>query len=283
MTPQRTGLGKGLDALIPGGMGTSAAAGGVLQVRVNQVVRNPRQPRLDFDAAELADLAASIREHGVIQPLIVAAAADGRYTLIAGERRLQAAQQAGLQSVPVLVRDATSREFLELALVENIQRSDLNALEQAEAYRQLVEEFELSHEAVAKRVGKSRAAVTNTLRLLGLADGVKQALIDGEISEGHARALLALTNVKGQEAALRTIIKSNLNVRQTEDLARKLHGLTQPKKGKPGASAEVVDVERRLRLSLGTKVSLKHGKQGGTVTIHYYSDEELDALLKRLL
>jgi len=283
--PARSGLGKGLDALIPGGEAAVAtsSAGGAIHVGIDLIQRNPRQPRNDFHKGQLAELAASIREHGVIQPLIVAAGPGSQYTLIAGERRLQAARQAGLQSVPVLVRDASSREFLELALVENIQRADLNALEEAEAYRHLAEEFQLSHESIAKRVGKSRVAVTNTLRLLGLADGVKQALIDGSVTEGHARALLALTSLKAQEAALRTIIKHNLNVRQAEDLVRRLQGVSKPKKRKAAGSAEVLDLEKRLRQSLGTKVSLRHGKKGGTVTIHYYSDEELDAIVNKLL
>jgi ParB family chromosome partitioning protein len=281
--PARSGLGKGLDALIPGGEAPSASSGGATNVPIGLIQRNPRQPRQDFHKEQLAELAASIREHGVIQPLIVAAGPGGGYTLIAGERRLQAAQQAGLQSVPVMVRDAGSREFLELALVENIQRADLNPLEEAEAFRHLAEEFQLSHDAIARRVGKSRVAITNTLRLLGLADGAKQALIDGTVTEGHARALLSLSSLKAQEATLRTIIRHNLNVRQAEDLVRRLQGSPQPRRRKTSGSADVLDLEKRLRLSLGTKVSLRHGRKGGTVTIYYYSDEELDAIIEKLL
>jgi ParB family transcriptional regulator, chromosome partitioning protein len=284
---QRTGLGKGLDALIPSGgkvppSVATGSGGGVQQVSVDAIQRNPRQPRIHFKEEELVELAASIREHGVIQPLIVIPKPDGKFVLIAGERRWQAAQRAGLRTVPVITRQANNQEMLEVALIENVQRADLNALEEAEAYRQLVEEFGLSHEAVARRVGKSRVAVTNTLRLLGLADVVKQALVDGKVTEGHARALLALSTQKAQASALQTIINLSMSVRQAEELIRKLTGQKLIKAKKPVKNADVHDVEKRLQRSLGTKVALKHGKKGGTVTIYYYSDEELDALLEKL-
>ncbi len=285
---QRKGLGKGLDALIPTGgkipaspTPSAGGAGGVQQVSVEAIKPNPHQPRNHFKEEDLADLAASIREHGVIQPLIVTAAKDGSYTLIAGERRWQASKRAGLKTVPVIVRQASNQEMLEVALIENVQRADLNAIEEAEAYRQLVEEFGLSHEAVARRVGKNRATVTNTLRLLNAADTVKQALVDGKITEGHARALLALSTQKAQASALITILNLSLNVRQTEELIRKLSGQKPAKPKKPAHNANILDLEKRLQKSLGTKVSLKHGKKGGTVTIYYYSDEELDSLLER--
>ncbi len=280
--PQRTGLGKGLDALIP--VGSSAVSeAGVAQVALDSIQRNPRQPRQNFKESELEELVASIREHGVIQPLIVAPAAGGRYTLIAGERRWQAARRAGLRTVPVVVRNASDQQLLELALIENVQRADLNAIEEAEAYHSLVKEFGLSHEAVASRVGKSRVAVTNTLRLLDASSAVKQALVDGKITEGHARALLALNSAKAQEAALRTVVNIDMSVRQTEALARKLGGQKPASKKKPARSPNVNDIERRLRSSLGTKVALKHGKKGGALTIYYYSDEELDGILEKLL
>ena len=283
---QRTGLGKGLESLIPTGgkvpASTGSDIGGVQQVAVDAIQPNPRQPRIHFKEDELAELAASIREHGVIQPLIVMPKSDGKFILIAGERRWQASQKAGLRTVPVITRQASNQELLEIALIENVQRADLNSLEEAEAYRQLAEEFGLSHEAVAKRVGKSRVAVTNTIRLLGLADVVKQALVDGRITEGHARVLLALSTQKAQASAMQTVINLSLNVRQTEELIRKLAGQKPIKAKKPGQSPDVNDVEKRLQHSLGTKVSLKHGKNGGTVTIYYYSGEELDALLEKL-
>jgi ParB family chromosome partitioning protein len=283
---QRTGLGKGLESLIPTGgkvpASTGSDIGGVQQVAVDAIQPNPRQPRIHFKEDELAELAASIREHGVIQPLIVMPKSDGKFILIAGERRWQASQKAGLRTVPVITRQASNQELLEIALIENVQRADLNSLEEAEAYRQLAEEFGLSHEAVAKRVGKSRVAVTNTIRLLGLADVVKQALVDGRITEGHARVLLALSTQKAQASAMQTVINLSLNVRQTEELIRKLAGQKPIKAKKLGQSPDVNDVEKRLQHSLGTKVALKHGKNGGTVTIYYYSGEELDALLEKL-
>ncbi|HLA88499.1 MAG TPA: ParB/RepB/Spo0J family partition protein [Anaerolineales bacterium] len=282
---QRKGLGKGLESLIPTGgkmPSASSGAGGVQELAVELIKPNPRQPRLKFQEEELAELAASIREHGVIQPLIVLPNGDGTFILIAGERRWQAAKKAGLPTVPVITRQANNQELLEIALIENVQREDLNAMEEAEAYRQLVEDFGLSHEAVAKRVGKSRVSITNTLRLLGLAEVVKQALVDGKITEGHARALLMLSTQKAQASALQTLLNLSLSVRQAEELVRKLAGQKFIKARKPGRSADVNDVEKRLQNSLGTKVALKHGKNGGTVTIYYYSDEELDALLGKL-
>jgi ParB family chromosome partitioning protein len=280
--PPRSGLGKGLDALIPGGS-SAVVEGGVTQVAVDSIQRNPRQPRQSFQESELDELAASIREHGIIQPLIVSPASNGTYTLIAGERRWQAARRAGLRTVPVVIRNASDQQLLELALIENVQRADLNAIEEAEAFQHLVKEFGLSHEKIAASVGKSRVAVTNTIRLLDASSAVKQALVDRKISEGHARALLALSSAKAQEAALRSVVNLDLSVRQTEALVRKLGGQKPALKKKPARNPNVSDIERRLRASLGTKVALKHGKKGGTVTIHYYSDEELDALLQKLL
>ena len=280
---QKSGLGRGLGALIPGGE-NALSGNGVTLVLVDMVSPNPRQPRSMLNPEELEDLTASIRDHGVLQPLIVTPGdMDGRYVLIAGERRLEAARLAGLTSVPVLVRQASDQQRLELAIIENVQRSDLSALEQAEAYRQLAEDFDLSHEDIAARVGKSRVAVTNTLRLLKLPDVIKNALIEGRISEGHARALLALTTPEAQTAALRTVLKQELNVRQTEELVRKLSGEKPSRKPKPATVPEMAELEERLRSSLGTKVLLRSGRKGGTVTIHYYSDEELNALMERLL
>jgi ParB family chromosome partitioning protein len=281
MSP-RSGLGKGLDALIPGASGSGAGAG-ASQVALEAISHNPRQPRQTFQEDELDDLAASIREHGLIQPLVVAPAMGGTYTLIAGERRLQAARRAGLTHVPVVVRSASDQQLLELALIENVQRADLNPIEEAQAYHHLAKEFGLSHDAIAERVSKSRVAVTNTLRLLEAGSAVKQALVDGRISEGHARALLALASAKAQEAALQRVVNLDLSVRQTELLARKLAGRKPAVRRKPRRSADAADIEKRLRASLGTKVTLKPGRKGGTLTIHYYSDEELDALLERLL
>ncbi|MEO8355011.1 MAG: ParB/RepB/Spo0J family partition protein [Chloroflexota bacterium] len=280
---KRTGLGKGLDALIPTGQNAPSGDGsGSTHISVDLIQRNPRQPREKFDIEELENLAESIREHGVIQPLIVSPGQNGIYVLIAGERRLQASRKAGLKTVPVVIRHATDQQLLELALIENVQRADLNAIEEAEAYQNLAREFKMSHETIAQRVGKSRVAVTNTMRLLDASAAVKQALVDRRISEGHARALLALTTARAQEALLNQVINLDLSVRQTEVLARRYSGQKPASKRRAGTSADVNDVERRLRSSLGTKVALKHGKKGGTVTIYYYSDEELDSLLEKL-
>src|SRR5512134_1674806 len=241
--PPRSGFGKGLDALIPTGQKAASGEGGITQIPVDSIQRNPRQPRENFNNEELENLAASIREHGVIQPLIVSPGKNEIYTLIAGERRLQAARRAGLKTVPVVVRHATDQQYLELALIENVQRADLNAIEEAEAYQHLAKEFKLSHETIAARVGKSRAAVTNTLRLLEASAAVKQALVDGQITEGHARALLPLP-AKAQEQMLSRIITLDLSVRTTEMLAKKYSGQKPASKKKAGQSAEVADVER---------------------------------------
>lgn len=283
---KRSGLGRGLDALIPieeDAPANFGGPGGVTEIPVNSISPNPRQPRVRFDPAELAELAASIREHGIIQPLIVKQGEQpGQFTLIAGERRLLAARQATLETVPALVREATQQELVELALIENVQRADLSPLEAAEAYRQLVEDFSLSHEAVAARVGKSRVTVTNTLRLLKLPADVQEAIADERISEGHARALLALSTPQAQAAALQSILKHDLNVRQTEELVRKLSGDRPPRPPRIGLPPELAAVEDRLRHRLGTKVSINPTRKGGTVVIHYYSDEDLDALVERI-
>jgi len=187
-----------------------------------------------------------------------------------------------LKTVPVVIRHASDQQLLELALIENVQRADLNAIEEAEAYQHLSKEFKLSHEKIAERVGKSRVAVTNTMRLLDASAAVKQALVDRRITEGHARAMLALNSAKAQETLLNQVINLDLSVRQTEALAGKYSGKKPVSKKKAGKSPNVSDVERRISSSLGTRVSLKHGKKGGTVTIYYYSDEELDSLLEKL-
>jgi len=289
MSSKRGGLGKGLEALIPTGQGAAAelASGttGVMQVAVSQISPNPRQPRTHFDSAELEELAASIREHGVIQPLIVSKKDKGSgYILIAGERRLQASIHAGLKTVPVLVRQTTDQEKLLLALIENVQREDLNPLEEANAYKQLAEEFGLSHEEISSHVGKSRVAVTNTLRLLKLPKVVQTALVEEQITEGHARALLMLETPVSQTAALHQVVARDLSVRQTEEYVRRLKGEKPAAKAKPAPLPDILALEERLRSALGTKVNLRHSKKGrGTLTLHFYSDEELNSLLDRLL
>ena len=286
---RKSGLGKGLDALIPTGhfqpeTAAFAPSGGINQVLIGNIVPNPHQPRTRFDQQELSELSESIREHGIIQPLLVTQCKQGdQYILIAGERRLLAAQQAGLTTVPVIIREATEQERVELALIENVQRADLSPLETAEAYRQLVEDYGLAHEQIAARVGRSRTAITNTLRLLKLPIAIQQAIAEGKITEGHGRALLSLPTSQSQIAALQTIIKNELTVRQTEELVRKLTGEKPQRLPKPGLPAELAELETRLRESLGTKVTLNHRHNSGTLVIYYYSDEELSALVDYLI
>lgn len=273
---RRTGLGRGLGALIPE---TEQQPGGVAQVPVLAITPNPLQPRTVVDPEALAELAASIREHGLIQPLIVTQQGPDRYQLIAGERRWQAARMAGMAQVPVIVKEATPQQALEIALVENIQRADLNPLEEAVAFRQLVDEFDLTQEQVAERVGKSRVSVTNTLRLLRLPAAVKQALLDGTIREGHARALLALPTKEAQVAALKTILTKRLSVRQTEELTRRLMAEPEPPKQVEPPSPQIQALEEDFRETLGTKVKLFRGRKGqGRLVIHFFSEEELQAL-----
>jgi ParB family chromosome partitioning protein len=284
MSPRKSGLGRGLEALIPAvEEEATAAVQGVLEVPLASITPNPHQPRAPIRDQDLVELAASIQEHGVIQPLIVTRVPDG-YQLVAGERRWRAARLAGLSAVPVIVKDVVPSQMLELALVENLQRSDLNALEEAVAYRQLTEEFGLTQEQVARRVGKSRVAVANTLRLLKAARAVQEALLEGKISEGHARALLGLEQVQAQEAALKIVLKRELNVRQTEELVRRLLNLGREER-QPAReeSPEMKALESRFREVLGTKVNLARSGKGGRVVIYFYSEEELDALYERIV
>lgn len=288
MNRKRPGLGKGLDSLIPMDEppqqppSQAEPASGASEIPIDLITPNPRQPRAKFNPEGISELAASIKEHGIIQPLIVTQEIESlAYTLIAGERRLLASKEAGLEKVPVIIREASDQQRLELALIENVQRADLSPLETAEAYHQLATEFNLNHAEIADRVGKSRVAVTNTLRLLNLPPSVKQALVQGQISEGHARALLSLPSTQAQAAALQSVIERELNVRQTEELARKLSGQKPVTTPKPAPVPEIVALEEQLESALGTRVKMKHGNKGGTITIHYYSDEELEALIDK--
>ena len=279
---RKGGLGRGLDALIQGD--DSGSSQGVNYISLNRVSPNPRQPRTHIDADELAALSASIREHGIIQPIVVSYdETSDQYTLIAGERRWLAAKQAGLDTIPALIRAVSDQQRLELALIENIQRADLNPLEAAEAYRQLSDDFGLSHEEISTRVGKSRTAITNTLRLLKLSPAVQLALIEKHISEGHARALIALPTGQAQSAALQTILSKDLTVRQTEELVRKLTGNKPEQAAKSPPSPEISALESRLRARLGTRVHVHQQRKGGSVVIYYYSEEELNSLLDVLL
>lgn len=283
MNKPRRALGRGLDALIP----SAESRAGATEIPIAQVSPNPHQPRQTITEESLAELAASIREHGVIQPLVVTQVGD-EYQLIAGERRWRAAQLAGLTTVPAIVKETTPQQMLELALVENVQRADLNPLEEASAYRQLMDEFGLTQEKVAERVGKSRTAVANTVRLLRLPDDVKEALAADRISEGHARALLSLPTARLQRQALAIIEKRGLNVRQTEDLVRQMQAeLEESADAKevrePPLSPQDWDAVEKFQARLGTKVNLVRGKKGGRLVIHFYSEEELQAIYEAIV
>ncbi|MBI4492440.1 MAG: ParB/RepB/Spo0J family partition protein [Chloroflexi bacterium] len=282
MPQQHRGLGRGLGALIPRGQG------GMAEVDVGRIQPNPDQPRLALDAAALGELADSIRQHGVLQPLIVAQAEEG-YVLVAGERRWRAAQLAGLRTVPVLVREATSRQRLELALVENLQREDLSPLEQATAYRHLLDEHALSQEALAERVGKSRVAISNTLRLLALPLEAREALAQGRISEGHARALLGCPDHARLLHALSAVLEQGLSVRQAEELVRRLaeppepndHSEAPPRQ-RPVRDVQALAIEEQLQHALGTRVQLFRSRRGGKLVIYFYDDEQLDGLCQAM-
>jgi ParB family chromosome partitioning protein len=271
--PRPFGLGRGLDALIPGRDDDR----GVLEIALHRIDRNPDQPRHAFDEAQLGELAASIAVHGVLQPIIVRELADGGYQLIAGERRARAAKLAGLETIPAVVRDTAGDESsLELALIENLQREDLNAIETATAYRELIDRFGMTHEAVARQVGKSRVAVSNALRLLDLAPETQAAILDGRISEGHGRALSAITIAELQRAVLAVVLERQLSVRQTEELVRRRRAEAPVRAG--ALSHDLQDLEAQLRGLLATKVGIVRTRRGGRLVIDFYSDEELDRL-----
>jgi ParB family chromosome partitioning protein len=282
MAKTKTGLGRGLGALIP------TFAPSVEAVEIGRIVSNPQQPRTAVDPQALAELAESVRQHGVIQPLLVSrveaeAGAEPTYQVIAGERRLQAARMAGLERVPVVVKEATPREVLELALVENLQRADLNALEEAQAFRRLAEEFGLAQSEIAARVGRSRTAVANSLRLLGLSDEIKASLAGGQISPGHARALLGVHSQRERHRAWQRVVGHGLSVRETEELVRASPRGARRARPARRRDPEVEAVEGKLRAALGTKVRLAKGRRGGRITIHFYSDEELQSLVDKLV
>lgn len=280
---KRQGLGRGLDALIPTSGEGSARRGTIRVVPVSNVQPNPQQPRGQMDGDKLAELAASIKAHGLIQPLIVTES-GGTYVLIAGERRLRASKLAGLTEVPVVVKEASTQEMLEMALVENIQRDDLNALEEAYAYQQLIEEFGLTQAEVAERVGKGRSTVANLVRLVALPENIQQAVIDGRISGAHARALLPLPTPEMQTAAMNQILRLDLSVRQTETLVKNLMADKKPEpKPRPTLPPELLQLQEQFQESLGTRVNIEKGAKGGRVVIHYYSDDDLQSIYDAIM
>jgi ParB family chromosome partitioning protein len=278
--PRTASLGRGLSALIPQAV---AATPGPAEIPIDQIERNPYQPRTSFAEEALGELAASIAAHGVLQPVLVTETLNG-YRLVAGERRLRAAQMAGLERIPALIRQASEQDQLELALVENLQRTDLNAMDAARAYRQLRDMFGLTNEAIADRVGKARPTVVNTMRLLDLEPAVQDAIEAGRTSEGHGRALLGLAP-PAQREVLGLAIARGLSVRQVEELARRLReggGSARAATAARPADAEIERVEDDLRRALGTKVRLARSRRGGRIIIEWYSDEELGRLYERL-
>jgi ParB family transcriptional regulator, chromosome partitioning protein len=274
------GLGRGLAALIPQ---RGPTTNGSIEIPLARIRENPRQPRLRVHDDALASLAESIREHGVIQPILVTETIDG-YQLVAGERRVRAARLAGLERIPAVVRQLADREQLELALVENLQREDLDPIEAARAYRQLMDDFAFTQEELATRVGRARSTVANTLRLLELNSAVQDAVVAGAISEGHARAIGGLPT-ETQAHVVSAVIEDDLSVRQTEELVRRLREprpVPAEAAPKPAPDPDVERVEEDLRRSLGTKVRLTRTRRGGRITIEYYGDEELARLYQRL-
>ncbi len=281
--PAKRGLGRGLGALLRTGDGP----GGIVEIGVDQVVENPHQPRSVPDPASTEELSESIREHGVLQPLLVTQVGlddqgRPRYQLIAGERRWRSARKAGLAQVPVMVKEVTPVEILSLALVENIQREDLNALEAAVAYRQLIDEFGLTQAEVARQVGKSRSTVANTLRLANLPSPVKDALMSRKIDEGHARALLGLPDEDTQVRALERVLAGGLSVRETESLVRAWLAESSDRESQVEQNPEDGATEDMLRTSLGTKVSLIRRGDRGRLVIHFYSRDQLSAVVDLL-
>lgn len=283
-------LGRGLGALIPSKTPdhlpspTGAASHvGLLQLDIGRIFPNPHQPRKEFAADKLDELAVSITARGLIQPVIVRPLGDGRYELIAGERRWRAARQAGLARIPAVVRNAESAEAIELALIENIQRQDLNPVETAQAYRHLAETFDLSHEEIAVKVGKDRSSITNLLRLLNLPEEIQKDLAAGALSVGHARAILGISDRDSQLVARAAVLAKGLSVRETELLVKRLG---RPKKKhedkKTDKDIYINELEGSIRNALGTKVTIRHHGKRGVIELHYFSVEELDRLANHL-
>jgi ParB family chromosome partitioning protein len=288
---KRGGLGRGLSALIPGAPEAGEAASGLMEVPVNAVAPNPKQPRTRFDDETIATLAASIREVGILQPLVVRRAGDGRYELIAGERRLRAAKAAGLASVPIVLRDSEDADLLREALIENIHREDLNPIEQAEAFKALLGELGLKQEELADRVGVSRSHIANTIRLLALPLDVQQLLADEKITAGHARAVLSLGDKEAMTSLATRIAAEDLSVRQTEDVVRRFLEVPQATEDKMRVAesmtakpdANLAEVEEILSEQLATRVSIQMGAKRGKVVIEFGSPDDLERIVSEIV
>ena len=283
MASKQKGLGRGLGALIDD-FSVPAAQEQITALPLQKIEPNPKQPRRTFDPEALQSLADSIAEHGVVQPLAVRDAGNGYYQIIAGERRWRAARLAGLTELPVVVLDADDRTVMELALIENLQRQDLNPMEEAEGYRVLIEEYGLTQEQAAARVGKSRPAVTNALRLLALPDEVRAMVEEGTLSAGHARAVLTLNSQRLQKAAAQKIIALRLSVRQAEAMCKRMAAEEKPKKVKPALTVDYVgECEKALTKQLGRKVRIVSGKSKGRFELEFYGQDDLQRLYELLL
>lgn len=277
------GLGKGLSALL-GDTSLQTQESGAVYLPIAQVQPGLNQPRKQFDENALNDLADSIREHGIIQPLCVRRLSSGYYQIIAGERRWRAAKLAGLSEIPAVIVEADDRKVMELGLIENLQREDLNPMEEADGYLALKEEFGLTQEEIAQRMGKSRPAIANALRLTALPVLLREMVVDGDLSAGHARALLALPRVDLQEKAAQQVISQELNVRQTEALVKKLQEEDKPLKAKPTNENRIYldELEKDLSNRLGRKVSIASGRKKGKIELEYYDLDDLEHLLALL-
>jgi len=278
---QKKVLGRGLGALIPQRGDVDPLRDGLAQIPITQITPNPYQPRKAFNEASIEELARSVREHGIVQPIVVTRTSDSHYRLIAGERRLRAAQRAGLQTVPAVIKELLKEDdSLQIALIENIQREDLNPIEEAGAYHQLHDEFGLTQEEISRRVGKERSTVANFLRLLRLPDSVKELLAAGQLTMGHARALLSVESAKRQEQLAERVVKSNLNVRQTEMLAA-TSSAKPVKRAKP-KDVFTRDAEEKLTRSLRTKVDIDRRRRGGVIHIRFASEDDLIRIFDEL-
>jgi ParB family chromosome partitioning protein len=282
---KKSGLGKGLSALIDEEKLSHVSEGYIPNLPVEYISPNPYQPRLEIKPESLVELSDSIREHGIIEPILVTKKSETHYELIAGERRLQASKLAGVKTVPVVVKEATPQDMLEIAVIENIQREDLNALEEALAFNQLIKEFNLSYDLIAKKVGLSRSAIANKIRLLALPNEIKKGLLENKISEGHARALLGLKKKDLIIPTYKAILKDHLSVRAVEELVRRLNSGKKLRKKKQleVSDAHTTQIEKQLREKFGSKVTLSKSTRGGKIIIPFKSDAELDELTKKLL
>ncbi len=280
MAVKKGGLGRGLESLFEDA--ARDVGGPVSTLPLREIEPDKDQPRKDFDEQALSELADSIARHGLLQPIAVRAAAGGAYKIIAGERRWRAARLAGLSEVPVVIKDVTDAEAMELALIENLQREDLDPVEEAMGYRQLMERCELTQEQTAQKIGKSRSAIANSLRLLNLPDDVLAFLKEGKLSTGHAKVLLGLPDAALQTKAAEAVVGQNLNVRQTEALCKKLVKPEKPPKPQPLRPALAGEVEYALREVLGSEVKVDYKNGQGSLTVHFYSDEQISAFANLL-